>query len=548
MSRVPEDERRRIIDLCLKEYSQRAIVDLVQRPLKTVNRIIQAYKNEGHIADAPHNRRPRVTTADQDQTIVAAVAVDPFLSARDVRNACNLQLLLSENVQKNWMLFKQKFELYLQATAPDKPRTEATKTATLLTIAGDDALEIFNNFVFAEGESKEDYKTLVAKFEDYCADQQNEVYERYVFRTRTQDEAEPVEQFIRVLRKQARYCNFGQLSDSMIRDQIVFGTNNKKLREKMLRDKDLTLQKAEQTCKAAEASAKQNEAWYAHEEKVDSTTKGYQRRSDASRTEQCFKCNRRHEKRKCPAFGKTCYACQGRKHFAASCNKQVSEVKHDDEGFDILDLGVCGIEKERDWIVKAQLAEQVVSLKVDTGSQANLLPLSVYKRLHPKPFLRPSHAVLRSYSGNIIKHCGVTTQEVTINQHHCRVDFFIVKRSQAILGLQASELLGLVSRTVNSVSTGSAVPVTQEFAHLFQGTGCVKRRYRMVLHDDAVPVVQPARRVPLALREPLREELQRMEKATIIRKVDEPTDWVSPLVIVKKKDGSLRLCMDPRYA
>ncbi|KAG0439738.1 hypothetical protein HPB47_016545 [Ixodes persulcatus] len=76
--------RRRIIDLCLKEYSQRAIADLVQRPLKTVNRIIQAYKNEGRIADAPHNRRPRVTTADQDQTIVAAVAVDPFLSARDV--------------------------------------------------------------------------------------------------------------------------------------------------------------------------------------------------------------------------------------------------------------------------------------------------------------------------------------------------------------------------------------------------------------------------------------------------------------------------------
>ncbi|XP_037502551.2 uncharacterized protein K02A2.6-like, partial [Rhipicephalus sanguineus] len=50
----------------------------------------------------------------------------------------------------------------------------------------------------------------------------------------------------------------------------------------------------------------------------------------------------------------------------------------------------------------------------------------------------------------------------------------------------------------------------------------------MVLREDAVPVVHPARRVPLALREPLRQELQRMETASIIKKVDEPTEWFVP--------------------
>lgn len=37
-----------------------------------------------------------------------------------------------------------------------------------------------------------------------------------------------------------------------------------------------------------------------------------------------------------------------------------------------------------------------------------------------------------------------------------------------------------------------------------------------------------------------------MEQAAIITKVNEPTGWVSPLVIVKKKDGKLRVCLDPR--
>ncbi|XP_033114347.1 uncharacterized protein LOC117114765, partial [Anneissia japonica] len=37
-----------------------------------------------------------------------------------------------------------------------------------------------------------------------------------------------------------------------------------------------------------------------------------------------------------------------------------------------------------------------------------------------------------------------------------------------------------------------------------------------------------------------------MEKRGVIRKVDKPTDWVNSLVIVEKRDGSLRLCLDPR--
>lgn len=57
----------------------------------------------------------------------------------------------------------------------------------------------------------------------------------------------------------------------------------------------------------------------------------------------------------------------------------------------------------------------------------------------------------------------------------------------------------------------------------------------MVLQEGAIPSVQTPRRVPLALQKPLKEKLERMLKAGIITKVEEPTDWVSPLVIIKKK-------------
>ena len=45
-------------------------------------------------------------------------------------------------------------------------------------------------------------------------------------------------------------------------------------------------------------------------------------------------------------------------------------------------------------------------------------------------------------------------------------------------------------------------------------------------------------------------ELQKLEKQDIIEKVPdtEHTDWVSPIVVVPKKDGRIRMCVDMRAA
>ena len=37
-----------------------------------------------------------------------------------------------------------------------------------------------------------------------------------------------------------------------------------------------------------------------------------------------------------------------------------------------------------------------------------------------------------------------------------------------------------------------------------------------------------------------------MEENGVIAKVKEPTDWVSSLVVVEKKNGKLRICIDPK--
>ena len=69
----------------------------------------------------------------------------------------------------------------------------------------------------------------------------------------------------------------------------------------------------------------------------------------------------------------------------------------------------------------------------------------------------------------------------------------------------------------------------------------------IVLSEDNEPVQKPAHRVPVAMKEKFRKELQSMAKAGIISKLDRstPTPWLNSYVIVKKPNGSLRVCLDP---
>ena len=58
------------------------------------------------------------------------------------------------------------------------------------------------------------------------------------------------------------------------------------------------------------------------------------------------------------------------------------------------------------------------------------------------------------------------------------------------------------------------------------------------------PVYQHPRRLPLAHRETLEKQVQDMLAANVIRRSNSP--WMSPVLLVPKKDGSMRFCVDFR--
>ena len=63
--------------------------------------------------------------------------------------------------------------------------------------------------------------------------------------------------YVTELRHKAQTCDYGELKDSLTRDRIVVGINSTQLKEKMLQDKDLSLESAISRCKSAEMTHRQ---------------------------------------------------------------------------------------------------------------------------------------------------------------------------------------------------------------------------------------------------------------------------------------------------
>ena len=58
------------------------------------------------------------------------------------------------------------------------------------------------------------------------------------------------------------------------------------------------------------------------------------------------------------------------------------------------------------------------------------------------------------------------------------------------------------------------------------------------------PVILPARKVPVSVKEKFKAELQRLQDLEVIAPFDEPTKWVSQFVVAVTKSGELRVYID----
>ena len=128
------------------------------------------------------------------------------------------------------------------------------------------------------------------------------------------------------------------------------------------------------------------------------------------------------------------------------------------------------------------------------------------------------------------------------------IEFFVTDTDDIlILGKDACQSMNLVRRVhVDGVTTQSKGitkdDLLTEYSDVFSGIKMFEKEYDIEVDPNVRPVIQ----LPYAKYDQLKETIVKLEEEGIIAKVDTPTDWVHNLVITEKRNGSLRICLDPR--
>ncbi|XP_064641934.1 uncharacterized protein K02A2.6-like [Lineus longissimus] len=415
-------------------------------------------------------------------------------------------LRVEGNTAENWRKWRQQFEWYRIATDL-RSKGEDLQCAALLSSIGEEAVEIYTSFVFTDAE-KDKYDPLVEKFEQYCTPKKNVTYERHVFNSRIQLDGETFDNFLTDLRNKSKTCEYGTLSDSLIKDRIVYGIRSNNVRERLLRERTLDLSKAIDICRAAELSK-------SHLENLNSSTsasanvsnsasrvhgsvhtgtssvnkinkwskKSAGTKSKDSKTSNfhgqgndCGNCGRQHLPKQCPAYGKSCRGCGKKNHYERFCRstkrshqgkfgKSVHAVcqydEEDDDNlqqFEQLFIGTVNSkpkssdmhDNEAQWHVQLPIGPKrdKMLFKIDTGAQANVIPYYMFRKIRKAPALSQVRNVkLSTYDGSEIKVRGKCSLTCTHKNRDYQIEFIVANvKTEAILGAKSSVHLGLLKR------------------------------------------------------------------------------------------------------
>jgi hypothetical protein len=134
--------------------------------------------------------------------------------------------------------------------------------------------------------------------------------------------------------------------------------------------------------------------------------------------------------------------------------------------------------------------------------------------------------------------------------------FYVTAKGESVMGVDLFDALGgsvqlgdtsLISRPIDvvmSLSLSKTFVSLADYPTLTNGFGRLKGFVHRPHIDLSVrPVQQKFYHQPLALRQPIFDELRRMERDGIIERIDTSV-WMSNIMVARKKSGGVRVCVN----
>ena len=410
----------------------------------------------------------------------------------------------------------------------------AQKRVLLLHVAGMDVQEIYFTLAGESGDAS--FEATLKVLDDHFVPKANIPFERHLFRQISQGIGETVDQFVCRLRQRAATCDFGANEDDYIRDQLIDKCFSSHLRRKFLeKEGTVTLDELLRVARSQEAVDRQLKQYST--DQADNQVNAVSGKLDGNKNPRkgktCFSCGQEghfSQDKKCPARGQKCRKCGETGHFKVKCPQL-----HQRSG---THSGSRGPKSSRGGHGRGSRSAGGLGRggRECGGRETNLVTGRPSPGEEDKgDFATPGHSQRPDYA-------------FSVEQVNDRKE----QRSALVtLVIGGVDCRGAGPFQTNSVDGGDHDgDVREKYKHLFSGVGLLKG-YELKLHiDESVkPVAQHVRRIPFGLREKVDAKLDELLELDIIEEVPEgPSGWISPLVVVPKSDGDVRVCVDMRRA
>lgn len=248
---------------------------------------------------------------------------------------------------------------------------------------------------------------------------------------------------------------------------------------------------------------------------------------------QCFNCHQYgHMAKQCKKknnSARKCYNCSEVGHLANNCPKPKASrsVKFTRQAA-----------LNDDITVSVRLNSLPFCAVVDTGSPVMLLNENTASQLSLTHHVGCVDANLTSISGDKLRISGEVLVELEVDGVKCESMAYVME------GMKEAVILGRDILSKLRMKIDCEVPAcVVGYVESKMGTGVKGVQHEIQLLEDE-PVTSKPYRVPAHYEERVSVMLAELEERGVIQKSNSP--YASPVVIVPKKDGDLRLCVDYR--
>lgn len=495
-----------------------------------------------------------------------------------VVNVANIVLPGKFDAQKdNWENYREQLFFALEAAGSLE---SVQKRALFLSQCGKETFSLIVSLLSPRKPSEVSFEEIVQLLNKFFVPTPHPILETEKFYARKQKPGEQITTFLASLHEISSKCKFEDISRRIL-EQLILGVSEESLKKELLRIKleELTYERVVQQALNFESihSSKCMGNAVMSQDNSRSNARNENEPMDVNviSTKTCPHCAKRHGNSKCRFLNAICYKCNKKGHIKAACvtGRPTTQVDRNRKGGSskaleyLLEepieeecIGINGVAcsavhcntiRSKPYMVDVTVNGVQIEMEVDSGSAHSILPYGVYLR-HKDKFseqLKPCKSNLVTWTNDKLNVKGEIIVAVEFNEKKANLPLLVsYGRGPALLGRTWFEDLGISLQGINTISAKDIVTVINEnFPQLFDNK--MDKYSGPAVHIDIKPEVHPVfqrvRPVPFPLRTKVADELKRMIKDGIITPVKH-SYWATPLRIVPKADGTLRLCGDYR--